>query len=156
MSDEQTAYDKLNDQQRLFIDALLEYASASGTIAKAAEKAGYTYPYGRLLVTKSYIMEALEERRKLLSRVTLYSQAELLEDLLRLKERCMTDVPVYDHKGKPTGEYRLDSSGANSALDKLGKMMGAYTDKVEHSGEVNGIMGIEIVFDKDLIDGDEE
>ena len=141
MSDEQTAYDKLNDQQKIFVDAIMEFAATSATVQKAAEKAGYSYVHGRRLVTKSYIQEALSELRSDLEKEAFYTRTHLLNDLLTVKEKSMTK-----------GEH----ANVISSLDKLGKMLGAYTDKVEHSGEVNGIMGIEIVFDKDLIDGDEE
>lgn len=144
-SDERmSAYEELNDRQRLFVDALLEFAPQSATIQKAAEKADYDYSYARNLVTKSNIMKAVDERREALSRYTLYSHADLMNDLLTLKENCMRTAVIKDKDGNEVVRV-VDSSGANSALDKLGKMMGAYTDKVEHSGEIKGVVGIEVV-----------
>lgn len=50
----------------------------------------------------------------------------------------MQAEPVLDSRGKPTGEYRYDGSVANKALELLGKHLGLFKDKVEHSGPGGG------------------
>lgn len=151
----ESAYDKLNDQQKVFVNAVMDYATSPATVRIAAEKAGYEYDYARHLVTKDHIQDALNELREQLEKSIFYSRAHLMRDLLSVKERSLQQVQVKDSQGAPTGEYKFDSSGANSALDKLGKMMGAYTNKVEHSGDVKGIVGIQVVYSEDIEEEEE-
>lgn len=149
MSDEQTAYDKLNDQQKIFVDALIENITERAVVRLAAGASGYDYAYARRLVTESHIKEAYEERESELRAASLYSLASLRNDLIALKNFNMQSA-VYQDKNGNQFVKMVDANAANQALDKLGKMMGAYTDKVEHSGEVQGIVGIEIVYSNDI------
>ncbi|MNW10683.1 Terminase small subunit [compost metagenome] len=55
----------------------------------------------------------------------------VLDRLVQLAERCMQAEPVTDRDGSPTGEYRFDSSGANKALENIGKHLGMFKDKLE-------------------------
>lgn len=48
---------------------------------------------------------------------------QVLLDANTIKRRCMQAEPVRDSKGKPTGEYRFDSAGANKANEFLGKYL---------------------------------
>lgn len=48
-------------------------------------------------------------------------------------ERAMQAQPVLDNKGEPTGEYRYDGAVANRALELLGKNLGMFTDRVDHT-----------------------
>lgn len=48
-------------------------------------------------------------------------------------ERAMQAQPVLDSHGKPTGEYRYDGAVANRALELLGKNIGMFTDRVDHT-----------------------
>ena len=50
-----------------------------------------------------------------------------------------------------TGEYKFDSAGANRATELLGKHLGMFVDKVEHSGKLE----YEIVLPEELETGKE-
>ena len=50
----------------------------------------------------------------------------VISRLMQNVERCMQAEPVLDKEGKPTGEYRFDSTGANNALRMLGDTMGLF------------------------------
>lgn len=63
--------------------------------------------------------------------------------LQQISDRSMQAEPVmefdYAEKAmKPTGEYVYDSNGANKATELIGKHMGMFKDKVEHSGNIEG------------------
>lgn len=67
----------------------------------------------------------------------------VLENLLTVSQRCQQAEPVkvwnYETKQlEETGEYVFDSNGANKALELIGKHLGMFKDKVEHSGEIKG------------------
>lgn len=53
----------------------------------------------------------------------------VISRLMTVAERCMQAEPVMDRKGEPTGEYTFDSSGANRALELLGKTMRMFEAK---------------------------
>lgn len=60
----------------------------------------------------------------------------------KLADMCMATVPVLDSKGVPTGEFKVDSAGANSALDKLGKFRSLWVERRELSGPNGGAIPI--------------
>jgi phage terminase small subunit len=58
----------------------------------------------------------------------------VLKNLQKVAERCMQAVPVLekvDGEWVETGEFKFDSSGANRALELIGKHLKMFTDVVE-------------------------
>jgi phage terminase small subunit len=53
----------------------------------------------------------------------------VLTSLKAVAKRCMQAEPVIDSKGRPTGEYTFQASGANRALELLGKEYGMFVDR---------------------------
>ncbi|CAB4122842.1 hypothetical protein UFOVP33_62 [uncultured Caudovirales phage] len=53
----------------------------------------------------------------------------VISRLMTITERCMQAEPVLDREGEPTGEYKFDSSGANKALELLGKTLKMWNEK---------------------------
>ena len=53
----------------------------------------------------------------------------VLQRLNEVADRCMTGEPIADKEGNETGEWRFDSSGANRALELLGKHLGLFVDR---------------------------
>src|SRR5271165_3921042 len=53
----------------------------------------------------------------------------VLTSLKNVAKRCMQAEPVLDSKGRPTGEYTFQASGANRALELLGKEYGMFVDR---------------------------
>ena len=45
----------------------------------------------------------------------------VLKEQVKVYERCMTVHPILDHDGSNTGEFKFDASGANKALENIGK-----------------------------------
>jgi phage terminase small subunit len=60
-----------------------------------------------------------------------------------VEKKCRADVPVLDKRGQPTGEYRFDSAGANRALELIGKHLGMFKERVEHTGPDGGPIRVE-------------
>ena len=62
--------------------------------------------------------------------------AWVLQEQVRVYERCMQDQPVLDKDGNETGEYKFDAAGANRALENIGKHTSVNAFKhVEGDGE---------------------
>lgn len=53
----------------------------------------------------------------------------VISRLMNVVERCMTAEPVIDREGQETGQFKFDSSGANRALELLGKTMRMFEGK---------------------------
>jgi phage terminase small subunit len=50
----------------------------------------------------------------------------VINSLRNVANRCMQEEPVLDREGNPTGEYQFAHSGANKALELLGKTIGVF------------------------------
>jgi phage terminase small subunit len=61
-------------------------------------------------------------------------RAWVISRLMSNVERCRQAEPVLDRQGNPTGHYRFDSTGANKALELLGRHLSMFVDRTEHTG----------------------
>ena len=52
--------------------------------------------------------------------------------MMAVAERCMTAEPVYDSDGRETGEYKFNATGANKALELLGRYLALFVDVQKH------------------------
>lgn len=96
------------------------------------------------LKSNPYISARIKELMDARKDAVLYDANFVVENLIAVSQRCQQAEPVMEwdyeeKKMKPTGEYEFDSNGANKALELLGKHMGMFKDKVEHSGEIKGM-----------------
>ena len=105
---------------------------------QAAIRAGYSSKtarqQGQRLLTYVDIRAQIDQKlAEQLERVQLTADY-VLTGLMEVADRCRQAVPVLDHEGKETGEWRFDSTGANKALELLGKHLSLFTDKfqIEH------------------------
>ena len=128
----------LTDKQKIFIKEYLVDMNASAAYQRAGYKArgGSADTAGARLLRnvqiKAEIDKALNKRA---NKVGLDAEW-VLRRFKDISDRCMQAEAMLDTKGEPTGEYRFDSSGANKATEMIGKHLGMFTDKVEHSGEM--------------------
>ena len=122
---------KLNPKQKRFVDEYL----IDLNMTQAAIRAGYskkTAPWiGQRLFSKSHIEAAIQEALKAREERTELSADYVIKGLLEVHKKCSEPIPVLDRQGNPTGEYRFDSSGANKALELLGKNLQMFTDRVK-------------------------
>lgn len=84
--------------------------------------------------------------------------AYVVESLLEISQKCQQAKPVLEWNSETrqmveTGEFEFDSNGANKALELIGKHLGMFKDKLEHSGKVDGF---QIIIDGSSPDKDNE
>ncbi len=132
---------KLSAKMKRFCEEYLLDLNASA----AARRAGYSkktaFRAGQVNMQKyaiqAEIQKAIEER----TRRTKIDTDYVLARIKTVAERCMQDVPVMirgeDGTMIESGEYKFDSSGANKALENLGRHLKLFTDKVDHSEKVS-------------------
>ena len=148
---------KLSPKERAFVREYL--VDQNGT--KAAIRAGYAPLSAKVaasrLLTKDNVWAAVEAGLKKLEERALVSKSYVINGFKEIAERCMQHNPVmeFDHeikemvekktyvddpdnpgKVKMVGVYEFDSNGANRAFENLGKSIGIFIEKHEHSGTV--------------------
>jgi len=57
----------------------------------------------------------------------------VVEQLIRVAERCLQIEAVCDTKGRPIGQFKFAATQALRALELVGKTLALFTDRVEHT-----------------------
>lgn len=137
----------LTDQQRKFCDLYLAnglnaskaYMEAYPS-CKSANAAGAN---AARLLGNDKVSQYLSDAARKASASAQLDAEWVLSRLMTVVERCMSAEPVmvFDPAEKgmvESGEWKFDSSGANKALELLGKYKQLFTEKreVKHSGTV--------------------
>ena len=121
----------MTDKQKRFVEEYLVDLNAT----QAAIRAGYSkktaYSIGQENLNKPEIASALTAAIKNRSERTEINQDWIIERLVEVVGRTMQHEEVLDRQGKPTGEFRFDSAGANRALKLLGQHLGMFGDKLD-------------------------
>ena len=135
---------KLTAKQKLFCHEYLIDLNAT----QAAIRAGYSkktaYSIGSENLSKPEILEFINKAKEERIEEVKVDANYVLSQAVKVHERCMQAEPVteFDHASKEyveTGEYQFEHSGANKALEIIGKHVDvqAFKDKVEHSGSID-------------------
>lgn len=121
---------KLTPKQSLFVKEYLVDLNAT----QAALRAGYgeknAKQQGTENLAKPIIQEAIQKQIKKREEKTELNAEWVLKKLEKIALRCMQEEEVITKDG-PTGEFKFDSSGANKAIELIGKHLKMFTDKVE-------------------------
>jgi len=124
---------KLTAKQQIFVNEYLIDLNAT----QAAIRAGYSKKTAQRIgsenLSKPLVAAAIQELADKRIERTQIDADWVLEQQVRVYEKCMTDIPVLDSDGCETGEYRFEHSGANKALENVGKHVNvqAFNNKVE-------------------------
>ncbi|MBF7690686.1 terminase small subunit [Acinetobacter pollinis] len=152
----------LTPKQQRFVDEYLIDLNAT----QAAIRAGYSektaQEIGSENLSKPMVAKAIAEAQNQRSGRTEVTQDYVLRTIVETIERCQQIRPVLDRKGEHVlieaedGElkaaYTFDATNVLKGADLLGKHLGMFKDKVEHSG------GITVSSVADLMDdiGDDD
>lgn len=86
------------------------------------------------LAKANKIITRLKELQDELKERNMLTVEWVLNNLKEVTERCLQQEPVMtkmDGEWVESGEYQFAHSGANKALELIGKHLGMFTDKVE-------------------------
>lgn len=139
---------KLTPKQERFVAEYLIDLNAT----QAAIRAGYSkktaHVIGHETLKKPEVAAALNAARVKASEKAELSVGWVLDRLRTVADRCMQSEPVLDKRGEavmvetPTGElapaFTFQAAPANRSLELLGKHLGMFPDKVEHTGKNGG------------------
>lgn len=148
---------KLTPKQQRFVEQYLIDLNAT----QAAIRAGYSEKTAKAIgcenLTKPDVAAAIEAQRVKATAKAELSVEWVLGRLRNVAERCMQSEPVLDKRGEPvlvetpTGElapaYTFQAPAANRSLELLGKHLGMFPDKVEHTGKDGGPLEVADVTD---------
>ena len=122
-------------QQRFCQEYLIDL---NGT--QAAIRAGYSKKTADMqasrMLTKDKINDYLGGLRADIANSNKITVEKVLAGLQLNIKRAMQEEPVYDQEGNATGEYTYHGSVVNKAYELLGKHLGMFTDKIQHTGEL--------------------
>ena len=144
----------LTEKQKLFVSAYLKTLNAT----KAAQEAGYSSrnasKIGFQLLEKPRIRAAIEEAQQARQARTLVTVDYVVSSLREVVERCLQRVPVVNIRGEQVQDeggrnvWKFDSTGANKALELLGRHVNAFGERKEEQINVQPA-AIEVV----VVDG---
>lgn len=129
------AYDQLEPWIQQFVDHYVAQGGDNAQAAFAKVKPNTKDPKsgGKRLMAMPLVIAAINERMTRRRELIELDEKWVLDRLRQIVDRCMQAEPVKDSKGEPTGEFKFDSSGANRALELIGKHFAMFTDKLKVS-----------------------
>ncbi len=112
---------KLTDKQEMFCREYIVDFNAS----KAAIRAGYSEKTAKEIASQNLTKLNIQERIAILmkertERVEIDADW-VLESAKKVFDRCMQQEDIVDREGAATGEWKFEHSGANKALEIIGK-----------------------------------
>lgn len=132
---------------RRFADEYLVDLNATRAAQRAGKKGTYdatrVWAYKTLqnVQVAEYVAAKMQERA---GRVEV-NQDYVVRNLVEVVERCLQRAPVMVRRGsqyvqlvddEDRNVWQFDAKGANGALSMLGKHLGIFKERVEHSGSV--------------------
>lgn len=140
---------KLTPRQARFVEEYLIDLNAT----QAAIRAGYSdkaaHVTGPRLLGNASVSRAIEEAIQARSERTEITADWVLENLRDVAVRCQQKEPVmvFDRAKRAMvqatttdgeGVWQFDAAGANRALELIGKHLGMFKERVEHTGKDGG------------------
>ncbi len=128
---------KLTAKQKAFAQEYIVDLNAT----QAAIRAGYSKKTANVIASQTlsklnvqaYVQKLISKRAE----KTGINQEWVLKKLTELVDMCMSAKPVLDRQGNETGEYKVDSFGANKALELIAKHLGMFVGKGENPDTTN-------------------
>lgn len=131
----------LTPKQQRFVEEYLIDLNAT----QAAIRAGYSEKTAKVIaaqnLSKLNVQEAIEEAQSKRTERTEITQDYVLTNIQKVIERCMQVQQVDNcltqtEDGELAQAFMFKEQGALKGLELLGKHLGMFKDKVEHSGKL--------------------
>lgn len=101
---------------------------------------------------KRHLYLAIQRAKKKRAEESHIDAAWVLVEQERVYRRCMQDQAPVNEEGEAIGEYKFEHSGANKALENIGKHVNvqAFNEKHSLTGPDGGPIKVKQVGDKEL------
>lgn len=140
---------KLTPKQQAFVAEYLVDLNAT----QAAVRAGYSEKtaneQGARLLANVSVADAIALAQAERARRTEISQDYVLGNLVEVTERCLQRRPVCGALGVQVADedgnsvWTFNAQGANKALELIGKHLGMFKERMEHSGKDGAPIAVE-------------
>jgi len=134
----------LTDKQQRFVDEYLIDLNATQAAIRAGYSAKTASAQGFENLRKPDIASAIAEQQRKVSTKLELSAEWVLERLVENVDRAMQAAEIKNPDGTGTGEYKYEGNVANRALELIGKHIGMFKERVEHSGPNGGPIQTEV------------
>lgn len=144
----------LTQKQERFVQEYMIDLNAT----KAAIRAGYSKnnadKIGSRLVGNSRVAEAIREAKEECAQRTGLTADYVIQALMEVVRRCMEGTPVLNMSGKQVVDendmplWKFDSSGANRALQLLGKHIGLFNPDKQG---IQNALSLEIIAIREIL-----
>lgn len=134
----------LTPKQQRFVEEYLIDLNATQAAIRAGYSAKTAAVIGAENLIKPYIQKAIQEAQNKLTERTEITQDYVLTNIKRVIERCMQQEAVQARDGSPLlvegpeGDlaclFEFKETGALKGLELLGRHLGLFVDKVQHTG----------------------
>ena len=122
----------LTDKQKRFVDEYMIDMNAAAAYLRAGydcNEATARANASRLL-TNANIVAEIDKRQQKLQEDAGISAKWVLDNLKYVAERCMAPEPMVDKEGNIV-DWRFDSSVSNKAIERIGRNLGMFNDKLK-------------------------
>lgn len=129
LTPEQEAYARCRAFGMNQAEAITFATNGKTTALSAGAQMEKTYP-----LVKARINDLSVEVSQRVIEAAAVNKGWVIDRLKKVVERCMQAEPVMkmvDGELQETGEYKFDSSGANKALELIGKELGMFSTKID-------------------------
>lgn len=126
-----------------FVEEYLLDLNATQAAIRAGYSAKTARQQGERLLSNADVAAEVEARIAKRSEKVGVTAEYVVENLREIAERCMQRAPVLGALGQQVVDsegravWKFDGRNAIGALGLLGKHLGMFTDKVEHSGGID-------------------
>lgn len=136
----------LTPKQQRFVEEYLIDLNATQSAIRAGYSEKTAKSIGQENLTKPDIQKAIEEAQNKRTERTEITQDYVLSNIQKVIERCMQQEAVQSRDGSPLlvegpeGNlaclFKFKEAGALKGLELLGKHLGMFKDRIEHSGKI--------------------
>ena len=124
----------LTPKQRRFVEEYVVDLNATQAAIRARYSERTAQEQGSRLLSKAMVQTAVADAMAERSRRTKITADYVLAGLQEIAERTMQRVPVLDRLGNETGQWTFKAGAATRAFELMGKHLGMFVDRHEHSG----------------------
>ena len=146
MNETHSPLDTLPPRQRRFVEEYLIDLNGKQAAIRAGYKERSAEVHASRLLRNAKVKSAVEYLKAIRVEKTGVDAEWVLTRLRTVAERCMQSRPVLDRRGEPVSvegpdgkdvaAWTFDASGANRALELLGKHVGLFVERVKVEGSV--------------------